>query len=172
MSDEKDQLSRLQKFLISQWSDGKPIARNLRSDPEEIVKFFAGMPEDERRKLAPEMMELRRQVDKMDIDVDIDRSRLWLGIYATATLAEMSKLRWWSAGTHACAILADRNVPWLQDWAEKALEECDSSYTIGDLFEGLLDLVERGLIDPPQHDNYAIGAAHLATWRLAQFHEQ
>ena len=40
--------------------------------------------------------------------------------------------------------------------------QCGSTYAIGDLFEGLLDLVERGLIEPPQHDSYAIGAAHLA----------
>ena len=78
------------------------------------------MPEDERRELAPHLLAMRREAD--GLDAPLDMSRVWLAIYATATLSEIRKLRWWSTNSHACAILADRNVPWLQDWAETALD--------------------------------------------------
>ena len=117
------------------------------------------MPEEQRRELAPVLLDWRRKADFGNEEFDFHRVLLCL--HATATFSETSKFRWWAVGPEACQIMADRRPDWLQEWAERALDQTGSTYAIGDLVNGLLDLVDAGLIDPPQHDSYAIGVAHL-----------
>jgi hypothetical protein len=155
---DKD-MKRLRHLMRPQWVNGKRVALWNRSGPDDVVAFFAGMDETQRRALAPVFLEWRRQADSDQQQLDLHR--VWLGLYATSTLSELSRLRWLAVGSDACRIMADRRPDWLQDWAEHALDQTTSSYTIGDLTEGLVAMVDQGLIQPPQHDNYHIGVAHL-----------
>lgn len=153
VSPDPKQIAQLERLMQSRWG----IRKFRASKPAEIVAFFSGMPEDERRTFVPVLKQWYK--DYVNSQTTFDLRRLWAGLFATATLSELKKMRWWFADDTACAVLADRKVPWLAEWAELALEKTSSSNVIGGVVVAIRGLVQQGLIGHPEHDNYAIGAA-------------
>jgi Family of unknown function (DUF6493) len=134
-----------------------------------VLDFFAGTPEAERRRLAPEILHWQKIAlprasavaagGETASSEDFDPSLTWIAVAATATLAELKATRSWYPSVAACRAMAERRVTWLADGIDLALERTDSSWSIGALSLFVHELVLDGAIAPPSHDRYPIGIA-------------
>ncbi|NNE22429.1 MAG: hypothetical protein HKN11_07435 [Rhizobiales bacterium] len=163
MSETAVQLEQLEDMITAEPDRRGWFGKKRTVTEPDLVGFFKGMPENERRTLAPQFLRWRREAARYESP--LDERNVWLGLFATATLSEIKDHSWWGVDERAIAILLDRNVPWFSEWVEQALEQRSSAFGIGGLVGDLVDLVDRGVIDPPEHDNYAIGVAYMSLER-------
>lgn len=163
MDELAKRISELEKLVSAKTAKKGWFSKSAVKTPADMVAYFKGMPEPERRAMAPHFLKWRKEAARYESA--LDEQQVWLGIYATATLAEISKYSWWGIGADAITILIDRKVSWLQDWVEQALEQMSSGYGIGNIIGDIVDLVDKGLIEPPEHESYAIGIAYLSISR-------
>ena len=134
---------------------------------QRAVAFFADMPEAERRRLAPEVICLheaaRRQLGVREAapgDVLLDAWQTSLALVATATLAELKKIRWWVTSADTSRVMIARQPDWLAEGLELMLDRTSSSFAIGEVAHAINRAVAQGMILAPSHDRYAIGIAY------------
>ncbi|MCC9606131.1 DUF6493 family protein [Blastopirellula sp. JC732] len=133
-------------------------------DLEKCRDFFMGMPEQERRKLAPDLIRLYRQADKGptynaaeksysfdNVAVDV----LGVAIFSTGTAAEIKKLGWRGEPENEMmlAIMLDRRPEWIQQWVDALLESPRFPW----YWTTIRKLYLEGLIEKPDHPNYTLG---------------
>lgn len=130
---------------------------------QETIGFFAGMQEAARRKFSPEVMRLHKlaasQLGDVSSDRRVDAVLTSIAVAATATISELRKLSWWYPSAVFCRVLIDRRPNWLADGIELVLERATSSHAVGEIAQQLNIFVAQGMIEPPQHDRYALGIA-------------
>ena len=132
-------------------------------DVDKCVAFFRGLPEKERRALAPQCLAWHREIRKHDY---IETSpNTWQGnplgpaahaaVFCTGTFSELTKIPTWilPRGDRAFEMLADRRPPWLEQWARHLL---DGGRYWQD-WRLVRRLVREGLISKPDHPNYILG---------------
>lgn len=132
-----------------------------------VVAFFAGMPEAERRSIAPKIIRLHetawRQLVRTEAppgDVLLDAGQTSIAIVATATLSELQKIRSWGSSADTCRVMIARQPDWLAEGLELLLERTTSSFVIGEVAHVINRAVAQGLVSAPSHDRYAIGIAY------------
>ncbi|PQO26501.1 DUF6493 family protein [Blastopirellula marina] len=144
--------------------DSKLEAVLKSGDLEKCRDYFLGMPEKERRKLAPELGKLFRKVDKSPSydeatriyslqNVDLDM--LGLAVFSTGTLTEIKKLgfRGEPGREMMYEIIVDRRPEWIEEWVAGLFESPRFSWYWGIIRKLYLD----GLIQKPDHPNYTLG---------------
>jgi Family of unknown function (DUF6493) len=134
---------------------------------QRAIEFFVDMPEAERRRLAPEIIRLHedgwRQFGRWEPaagDVLLDVRQTSLALVATATLAELKKIRSWVTSADACQVMIARQPDWLAEGLELMLDRTSSSFAIGEIAHAINRAVAQGMVLAPSHDRYAIGIAY------------
>ena len=145
-----------------------------RGDEAATVRFFDGMPEAERRKLAPLAATLLKQ-SWTAIEGDPERFTLRadqglqetadcanLAVWATATLGEMKKLGWRASPRHdenCFIVMAARRPPWLPEWSTWLMEEWPFCWP------QVRRLVKDGYCPEPDTEAYVLGMiTHLGPY--------
>ena len=132
-------------------------------DAEAIKAFFRGMPEDSRRSYGPQCLAWHKEVRKNDL-IEVAPGSFTgnplapaanAALFCTGTYSELAKTPLWALprGAAAFEILADRRPPWLEKWASHLLER--ERYWQD--WRIVRRLVREGLVDKPDHPNYALG---------------
>jgi hypothetical protein len=156
MGEDAEQLSELKRLITAEPNRRGWFGGSRSKKQPDVIAYFKNMPEPERRALTPQFFKWRKEAAR--IESTLDERQVWLCLFATATLSEIKRYSWWGVDKNAITILVDRKVPWLQEWVELAFEHAGW----GDILLEVIDLVEQGLIDHPEHENYAIDAAYLS----------
>ena len=147
----------------------RPVPRGSESSIERfqnVVAHFSGMPEAERRRLAPEIARLHkaglRELFSAELTKDspLDPHFTAVALAATASLAELQRTSWWGLSVPAYEALTQRRPSWLVEAVNVGLEQVTSSYMIGGVAHGISHLVADGVVPAPQHPHYAIGIAY------------
>jgi hypothetical protein len=156
-------LAQLSRLLRPAITDRDTASRS-------VVAFFAGMPEAERRELAPKILRLHKTAwlslrtaatSSQDLDTqDLDTWRTSIALVATATLAELQRLKTWHMSVAACQAMAERRPTWLAEGIEFAFERTEDGWSSGELAHFVHGLVMARAIAPPSHERYAIGLAY------------
>jgi Family of unknown function (DUF6493) len=132
-------------------------------DVDACLALFRGLPEKERRVLAPQCLAWHREIRKNDFIETAPNT--WQGnplgpaahvaVFCTGTLSELVKIPRWvlPRGDRAFDILADRRPPWLEPWTRHLL---DGNRYWQD-WRLVRRLVREGLIKKPEHPNYILG---------------
>ncbi|MDA0183054.1 DUF6493 family protein [Solirubrobacter phytolaccae] len=113
-------------------------------DARRVARALRGLPEAERRALAPELLRHARGIAGTG-----GESVVHVALAGTATLTEIRRLGIWSASTidveQGLAVLLDRRPDWLQEYAEWRLtgDALDSPWTL------VRGLVRAGAIERP-----------------------
>jgi hypothetical protein len=163
---DQTRLVRLIGLLRPTVTDGDTASRS-------VVAFFAGMPEVERRELAPTILRLHKTAwlglraaaissehrDTQDTQ-NLDTWHTSIALVATASLAELQKLKTWHMSVAACQAMAERRPTWLAEGIEFAFERTEDGWSTGKLAYFVHGLVMAGAIAPPAHERYAIGMAY------------
>jgi len=134
-------------------------------DVEACLAFFADMPENERRKLAPLARQVLREGDGDDEPfAPCER----VALLATASLTEVKRFRhkvlpgWLEDDFEPeRRILENRRPAWLQSWCKWALEKGYRGWPL------VRALVRDGACPPPETDMYVLGmiqGVHANNW--------
>lgn len=157
-----------------------------KGEVEQVAGFFRGMSENERRSLAPlvvdwcKLLELNwrgRFSKKAAAEVErLEVIENWhdlmpaahVAALACASLAEMKLLqhRGRIQPESAVTVLTDRRPSWIDDYAELLCEE--ELRTFRGNWKQTRALVRAGLCRPPQHDNYVLEALNCIWPRYEQ----
>lgn len=133
--------------------------------PDGVLAFFSGMAEEDRRRLAPSVAALIKSSNSaanwqafFDKDAEaLSYTCCCVALAATATAAEMEKVKRWTPSRAFCVAVAERARPWLPQAFELALDRMQWSGAIGDMALCIHDYVRRGLCPPPTHERYPLG---------------
>lgn len=124
------------------------------------LEYFAGMPEEQRRKLAPACLAWCRRLEPFVSGINFTRTNpltepAAIAVFCTARLAEVKKLGWSAVpgDDDALWILNDRKPDWIEGWVESLLE--DELYWTN--WALIRRLVRADLCKRPQHPNYFLG---------------
>lgn len=131
-------------------------------------EFFVGMPESQRRELAPATIAIYKQTLKLlqAAKRHVSDSQLptaCVAVLATASLSELKKLGWRAVPEAKIAfdVLRERRPEWLTDYAEFLLAENPFHWPL------VRTLVRRGLCDRPTHENYTLAMiTTIDGWRF------
>ena len=143
--------------------------------PEACLRFFSGMPQEERRKFAKFAQRTLKDTEKKWRDSwgkepvlekplfeQIDNARVC--VLATATLGELKKHGWriLPTGVFAFEVVRELKPDWINDWVQFLSESEPRTYHIIRL------IYQAGLCDKPTGDGYILGMIEgLAQWRIA-----
>ncbi len=142
-----------------------------RGDRAACVEFFRGMPEKQRRTFAKAVLrwalELEDQwVTKQHADGRTTTSRppRWAKLGDVAVAAglaclnakEIDRAMLFFHEDADWEIIEDRRPPWLEAWAQGYLDRGTK------LVWKVMEAVDRGLIEPPEHEHYLLG--HIPVW--------
>ncbi len=131
-------------------------------DDQQCFLFFKGMPEQQRRVLAPMCHKWFRKINR-DSFIETKPGTFArnprmpvaaTAAFATASLSELKKLGWQARpdGDLSYKILLDRRPEWIAEWVTQLLDE--------DHFWGHWSTIRRlmaeGLIEKPDHPNYVL----------------
>ncbi|MDH3968989.1 MAG: DUF6493 family protein, partial [Rhodospirillales bacterium] len=130
---------------------------------EKSAGFFAGMPEAERRELAPTARDRlvaawKQQLDDLPSSArtkrgdPVDAARV--AVLATASFGELKRLGWRAAPRHdeSCwKAIRERRPQWLSEWCGWLLDESHWQW------RHVRDLVREGVCAPPESDGYVLG---------------
>ncbi|HEY8214475.1 MAG TPA: DUF6493 family protein [Methylocystis sp.] len=130
----------------------------------DVVRFFRGRSEAERRALAPFVARCHREAVRRARRGGEREYSDWdtsLALVATSTLSELEKkLRALDVNHDACRVLMHRNPPWLAEAFDLFLRRAHA-WSIADIVYCMGELVASGRIPEPANERYAIGVAYV-----------
>ncbi|MFC1849494.1 DUF6493 family protein [candidate division CSSED10-310 bacterium] len=129
-------------------------------DTTSCMSFFKGMPEKDRRKLAPACLAWHKELSK-NVEKPGVKSRISLlpasqvALFATATFSELKKIPLYSTPSpeQSFEILQDRQPTWIDKWVLHLLE--NSNYWVR--WHLIRKLILAGLAKKPDHPHYYLG---------------
>ncbi|UUO07201.1 DUF6493 family protein [Blastopirellula sp. J2-11] len=144
----------------------QPLEDILKSgDLGKCRDFFLGMPEQERRRLAPKCIDwLRKSFDSRTFDAEtrtynyrdhMPTETIAVAVFSTGTAAELKKLGWQARISEDLMyeIFVDRRPDWIVQWVQQQLD--------AERYWGHWRLIRRlvlsGLLEKPEHPNYYLG---------------
>jgi hypothetical protein len=129
---------------------------------EQCLALFQGMPEKDRRQLAPTCLAWFAKVKANEYQETKPGTLQYnhrmpvavAAVFATANLTELQKLAWRHPSHDICyRILADRRPKWVNEWVAGLLT--DAYYWAH--WALIRRLIAAGLIEKPDHPNYYLG---------------
>ncbi len=122
---------------------------------EQVVKFFAGASEADRKSLAgyvggwlKEQLKVDREMWRADFSSNKLLSPAAHAAYACCGLSQLKSLKpWVVADELAYQLLRDRKPDWIDQWAEMRAQQ-------GEDWDVIRRLVAEGFCRRPRHDNY------------------
>lgn len=122
--------------------------------------YFAGMPEAQRRALAPACIDWLRGLDEfLEFGKSFRRNPLLdaasIAVFSTATHSELEKLGWRASPFQEDAfwILQDRKPEWIDRWVRSLLD----GVRYWNSWHLVRQLIRAGLCQTPDHDNFVLG---------------